>query len=83
VDLAIPAAVAGPRGPRAVAAGEAWVPAGSAAVDLAAAVAGGAAADFEVVAAVGAKAGRNSMTRRNNGMFWGIEYVPPSSESQT
>jgi hypothetical protein len=49
VDLAIPVAVAGRRGRRAVAAGEAWVPAGSAADDLA--VAGGVAADFEVVGA--------------------------------
>lgn len=52
MDLAILAAVAGPRGPKAVAAGEAWVPAGSAAADLAAVEAGGAAADFAVAAEV-------------------------------
>jgi hypothetical protein len=81
MDLAIPAAVAGPPGPRAVADGEAWVPAGSAAVDLA--VAGRAAADFEVLAEVGARASRNSRSKRNDGMFWRMEaYVPPGSESQ-
>jgi hypothetical protein len=76
-DLAIPAAVDGRRGPRAVAAGEAWVLAGSAVADLAEVVVDGAAADFEVVAEVGASA------RRNYYRFWRIEYVPPSSESQT
>jgi hypothetical protein len=81
MDLAIPAVVAGPRGPRAVAAGEAWVPAGSVAVDLA--VVGGAVADFEVVAGFGARARRDTVARGNNGMFWRMEYVPPSSESQT
>ena len=73
MDLAILAAVAGPRGLRAVAAGEAWVPADSAEADLAVVVAGGAAADFEVVAEVGAR-------RRKYHMFWRIGYVLPSSE---
>ena len=78
MDLAIPAAVAGPRGPRATyAAGEAWVLAASAAVDLAVAVADGAAADFEVAVEVGVSAPRKYH------MFWRIGYVPPGSESQS
>ena len=84
MDLAIPAAVAGPQGPRAVAAGEAWVPAGSAAAVLAAVVADGAAADFEVVAeAFDASTRRDSKARENDFRFWRIGYVPPGWESES
>ena len=80
----IPAAVAGRHGPKAVAAGEAWIPAGGAAADLAAVEAGGAAADFAVAAEVfGASAGENIRVRENDVRFWRIGYVPPNSESQT
>jgi hypothetical protein len=79
----IPAVVAGRRGPRAVAAGEAWVPAGSVAAGLAVVVAGGAAADFEAAVEVGVRARRSSMARGNNVVFWRIGYVSPGSELQT
>jgi len=84
VDLAILEAVVGRRGPRAAAAGGAWVPVGSVVADLAVVAADGAAGDFTAVAEVlDDRCSQENIARQDNAGFWRFGYVAPGSESQT